>query len=213
MTKSNDVKLWGKARVEALSDGIFAIAITLLVLEIRLPELPHGAPNAEIWHAVRSIGPVFISFLITFVLAGSFWFMHHTTFHSVKYVTRSFTAINLLFLMFVTILPFSTGLIGRLGPNHPVALTIYFTNQLALGLSLNVLWYWAERQQLIEHPIPDPAVRFMIGFQPVACVAALVTVGVSPIASYYVFGLAMVVARRISRRKYKSLPANAPAPL
>jgi uncharacterized membrane protein len=204
-------KVWGKTRIEALSDGVFAIAVTLLVLDIRIPELPRGAPSREVWHAMAAIGPVFLSFLITFVLAGSFWFMHHATLHSVKYVTRGIASINLLFLMFISLLPFSTGLIGRLGPNHPAALAVYFTNQLALGLTLNLLWAYAKRHRLVEQPLPDPGLRFMIAAQPFAATAALGFVPFQPVGSYYAFLIAMLIARLIARRRYKSPAPDAPA--
>ncbi|HEX6464523.1 MAG TPA: TMEM175 family protein, partial [Vicinamibacterales bacterium] len=61
-------RAWGKARIEALSDGVFAIALTLLVLDIRLPEVARSLPNREILRALRSLGPSFLSFVITFVL-------------------------------------------------------------------------------------------------------------------------------------------------
>ena len=170
---------WGKTRIEALSDGVFAIA----------------------------------SFLITFALAGSYWFMHHATFHSIRSITRPVAMLNLPFLMFVSLLPFSTGLLSKLGLGHPVALAVYFSNQLALGLCLNVVWLVARRRGLIETPLPDPAIRFMIGAQPVSCVAALAAIAVNPMGSYWAYLIVTIVARRIAQRKFKPLPADAPAPL
>jgi len=211
-TRSVD-KLWGKARIEALSDGVFAIAVTLLVLDIHIPELPHHVSSREAWHAIAALAPIFFSFFITFILTGSFWFMHHVTFHSVKYVTRALVFINLGFLLFVSLLPFSTGLMGKLGPAHPVALVMYFVNQLALGLTLNALWLYAGRHRLLEEPLADPAMRFMIGAQPIACVAALATVLVAPILSFYVYLFVMLGSRRIARRRFKPLPEDSPAPL
>lgn len=213
MARISADKLWGKARIEALSDGVFAIAVTLLVLDIHIPELPHPVSNGEAWRAITALSPVFFSFLITFVLTGSFWFMHHVTFHSLKYVTRALVFINLAFLLFVSLLPFSTGLLGKLGLNHPVGLAVYFVNQLALGLTLNGLWFYAQRHRLVEEPLPDRSMRFMIGAQPLACVAALGTVAVSPIVSYYAYLFVMLGSRKIAHRRFKTLPADAPAPL
>jgi len=204
---------WGKMRIEALSDGVFAIALTLLVLDIRIPDLPRSTPPRDLLHAMTAIGPSVVSFVITFVLGGTFWYMHHATFHAVKAVTRGIAMINLLFLMFVSVLPFSTGLIGKLGPNNPVALAIYFTNQLALGLALNLLWLYARRHRHIAWPLVDRPVRFMIGVQPLACLAALGTIAVDPRASYYTFFVAMLAARALARRRFKAPPVDAPAPL
>src|SRR6516162_2111079 len=104
MSSQTAAKVWGKARVEALSDGVFAIAVTLLVLDIRIPELHRPVSSREAWHAIATLAPLLFSFFISFILTGSFWFMHHVTFHSLKYVTRALVFINLAFLMFVSLL-------------------------------------------------------------------------------------------------------------
>jgi uncharacterized membrane protein len=206
-------KTFGKGRLEALSDGVFAIAMTLLVLDIRMPETSKGASIPELLHALKTLGPAFFSFVMTFVLSGSFWFLHHVTFHNTKYVTRGLVAINILFLMFVSLLPFSTGMLGRLGPAHPFGVMLYFANQLALSLVLNLHWRYARNHGLLEEPAVYPRARFVIAVQPVCFVAAMATALVSPQASYWVIFIVMVVARRVANRRFKATPADAPAPL
>ena len=212
MTAVRGDKLWGKARLEALSDGVFAIVMTLIVLDIRLPEKRPHAPTSDDLYALAALGPVFFSFVMTFMLTGSFWFLHHVTFHNTKYVTRGLCAINVLFLMFVSLLPFSTGLLGRIGPGHPVAQIVYFSNQLALGLVLNLHWAYARSHGLLVDPIEDPRSRMAIAIQPLACVLALATVAFPPV-SYYAFLFGMLGGRVVARRRFKALPADAPAPL
>src|SRR6266851_2656861 len=73
-----------KGRVEALTDGIFAIVMTLLVLELKVPDLPHTAGRDEILAKMKDLRPFFFSFAITFVLSGSFWFFHHVLFHFIS---------------------------------------------------------------------------------------------------------------------------------
>ena len=206
-------KAWGKARIEALSDGVFAITMTLLVLEIRIPELPRHAPVGETLHALATLGPMLFSFSITFMLAGAFWYMHHLSFHNTKYVTRPVCAINVLFLMFVSLLPFSTGLLGRLGLDHPIALAVYFGNQLVLGVVLNLHWEYARRHGLLVSPISDPAGRFMIAVQPLGCLLALATIRFAPPLTYYAFVAVVGGSRVYTRRRFQPLPPNAPAPL
>jgi uncharacterized membrane protein len=203
----------GKARLEALSDGVFAIAMTLLVLEFKIPELPHHPTNGEVLHALALLGPMAFSFTITFVLTGSFWYMHHVTFHNTRYVTRGLCAINVLFLMFISLLPFSTALLGRIGPGHPVALAVYFGNQAVLGIVLNLHWLYGRRHHLIHSPPADPATRLLIAAHPLGCVLALATVPVYPPLSYYSLVAAVAAARVIGRRRFKAMPAEAPAPI
>jgi hypothetical protein len=71
MSRDFTTPIWGKVRIEALSDGVFAIALTLLVLDIRIPDLPRSVPSREALRAIQSLGPSFLSFLITFALGGS----------------------------------------------------------------------------------------------------------------------------------------------
>jgi TMEM175 potassium channel family protein len=209
-------KALGKSRLEALSDGVFAIAMTLLVLEIRMPDVSKAiSPDEirEVMHGLRGLGPVFFSFVLTFVLAGSFWFQHHVTFQNTRYLTRGLVAINILFLMFVSLLPFSTGTLGRLGLGHPIALAVYFGNQLALSLALNLHWRYARTHGLLVSPLIDPQARFMIASQPFCLLMALLAVAVFPPAGYWVFAIMIAIVRRVARRRFKALPADAPAPL
>ena len=71
MSKGMTEQTWGKIRIEALSDGVFAIALTLLVLDIRLPDLARGMPTRDVLHQMRLLGPSFLSFFITFMLGGT----------------------------------------------------------------------------------------------------------------------------------------------
>src|SRR5512140_2005213 len=137
-----------KHRMEALADGVFAIAMTLLVLELKIPDLPSTASGSEIWHAIRHEGPVFFSFLITFILSGAFWYLHQSLLRLLTELRGSLLAWNILFLMFVSLLPFSTGLLGRF-LTHSFAQEVYFGNQFALGMLLVLQWRAARAKGMI----------------------------------------------------------------
>jgi uncharacterized membrane protein len=139
---------FSKERIEMLCDGVFAIAMTLLVLDLKVPALPKGAPSAEIWRAVGEHGVAFFGFVLTFILAGQFWILHHVLFHYLRHATRALAMLNLLFLMFVSLLPFSTSMFTAFGPRQPVALTFYFGNQLMLSLLLLAQWLIGRRAGL-----------------------------------------------------------------
>ena len=186
--------------------------MTLLVLDIRLPDTTSHEP-AGILRAFRTLGPALFSFALTFVLAGSFWYLHHATFHNARYITRGLAMINVIFLMFVSLLPFSTSLLPRLGLGNSVGQAVYFANQLALSVILNVIWWFAGKHKLLVTPIADPLARFMIGLQPFWYAAAIVMAFVYPPVSYWVFFLGMMAGRRIAQRRFPALPADAPAPL
>jgi uncharacterized membrane protein len=139
-----------KSRIEALSDGVFSITMTLLVLELKVPEVMNHHSDQEMLHALLELKGELGSYIITFLIAGAFWYLHHLTFHFIKHVNGFLVWINLLFLMFVALLPFSAGLMGHLFI-HPVSQFFYFGNQLAIALLLNAHWGYAKwRHMLVE---------------------------------------------------------------
>lgn len=170
--------LWSTNRVEALSDGVFAIVMTLLVLELKVPALPREAPAAEIWHGVRELGPIFFSYFVTFALAGTFWYWHHQAFDEIEHVDGLLFALNLAFLSFVSLLPFSTAMLGAFRLHQPVSLGCYFGNLLAMAIFLIAFWTYAMRAGLVAKT-SDPRSRRRILprviAQAVACIVALAT--------------------------------------
>src|SRR5580693_8694231 len=95
------------SRIEALSDGVFAITMTLLVLKLEVPEVMHHSSNEEMLQQLLALGPEFATYVVTFLIAGGFWFLHHLTFHFIRHVNAFLVWVNLLYLMFVSLLPFS----------------------------------------------------------------------------------------------------------
>src|SRR5437763_13381123 len=138
-----------KQRLETLADGVFAIVVTLLVLEIKIPDLPRDASIGAMAHALRLQAPVFFSFAVTFLIAGAFWFLHQMSFHWIHRIDRPLVFINLGFLMFVSLLPFSTGMLGHFLGN-PVGQMFYFGNAVAMGMFLNLHWSYARRAGLMS---------------------------------------------------------------
>src|SRR5271170_4071790 len=96
----------GKSRIEALSDGVFSIAMTLLVLKLEVPEVMHHSSNEAMLQQLLALAPQFMTFVVTFLIAGGFWFLHHLTFHLLRHVDGFLVWVNLLLLMFVSLLPF-----------------------------------------------------------------------------------------------------------
>jgi uncharacterized membrane protein len=112
----------GKNRVEALSDGIFAIVMTLLILELHVPKLPATAANVEVTAALFDLWPKFVSYLVAFISLGVFWIAHHIMYHAVRRADRTLLWLNIVFFMFVSVMPFSTSLLN----SFPAALIAPF---------------------------------------------------------------------------------------
>lgn len=129
-------------RTVFFSDAVFAIAITLLALEIRLPDVA-DYPTA-LQEALIGLWPKFFSFLISFWFVGNYWVAHHRVFHYIRAYDRRLLLINLLFLMWIVLLPFSSSLLGEYG-NQQIVAIIYALHVAVTGLSLSWVWWYASR--------------------------------------------------------------------
>ena len=131
-----------QSRLDELSDGIFAIAMTVLVFNIRVPNLiPGTLSNTSLFHALSSIVPSLLSYLLSFALLFTYWRAHHF-FSSVyaKNVDLRLTNINAIFLLFVALVPFSTSLLSSYSQSQ-VAIAVYALNIILIGLAL----FWMRR--------------------------------------------------------------------
>lgn len=140
-------------RMDNLSDGIFAIVMTLLVLELRVPVIVDFSFQSLVQHLVQFL-PYLMSYLTSFAVLYSFWHSHHFI-ASVyaKNVTVKLSSINALFLFFIGLVPFSSHLLGEYY-NHPFAIITFATNIIMIGL---VLFYM---RQYIKHAKDIESVTF-----------------------------------------------------
>jgi uncharacterized membrane protein len=140
------------ARVLALSDGVFAIVITLLVLEIHVPELTQGQSLAE---ALREVRPSFNAFVVTFILAGMYWVGHRDLFALIRRTDRGLVWLNILYLLPVCLLPFGASLLGPY-EREPTALHIYGLLLVAIAVMRVVIWWYAtSRPHLLWQRLDD----------------------------------------------------------
>src|SRR5882672_98188 len=131
------------SRLETFSDGVFAIVITLLVLEIHVPLIAHAHVDVELLPSLLAMWPKYLSFATSFVIVGIFWIAHHQLFNLIHRVDRGFLWVNLVFLMCVSFVPFPTALMGEY-VGTPIAVIPYGLTLFVAGLALNVVWWYAE---------------------------------------------------------------------
>jgi uncharacterized membrane protein len=124
----------GKQRVEALSDGLYAIALTLLVLELKLPSLGEAATNADLLHALRELMPKVLTWTLSFWVMAVLWLSQVRVYSLVHSLSRTMVRLELAQLACVSLMPFSTALIGEHG-NLPAAAVVYAGNMLAITLT------------------------------------------------------------------------------
>lgn len=129
-------------RIEALTDGIFAIAMTLQVLSLNLPETAGILNEAGLHHLLIAQFDKFFNYARSFLLLAIFWIIHHQQFHSIIRTDRKHLWINIFMLMFVALIPFSTTLVGNFN-NDWMAEFFFGANLFFVGLFIQLNWYYA----------------------------------------------------------------------
>ncbi len=132
-------------RIEAFSDGVFAIVITLLVFEIKVPQMAMGNVEIALLHELGKLWPKFLSFVLSFVIVGIYWVAHHQLFHVIRRSDRTLLWLNNLFLLTVAFIPFPTALMGDY-ISAPIAVVPYGVTLITNGLALQLLWWYASRR-------------------------------------------------------------------
>lgn len=166
-----------KGRIEALTDGVFAIAMTLMIFNIHVPQFVHSPSAVGLGRSLAHLWPSFISYAISFFVLGIYWVGHHNQFHFIRKTDRNFLWLNLLFLFSVTLIPFSAALIGQYSDQR-TAVTFYGANLIATGLFLFAVWKYATNgRRLVDADLSSEVVRKAsqrILIAPVAFVLAII---------------------------------------
>jgi uncharacterized membrane protein len=164
-------------RLAALSDGIFAVSMTLLVLDLRVPASEAIHSERDLWHALAVLSPRLIIFLMSVMTNGIFWVGQQTQLNHFARADRNLAWIHIAFLCAITLTPFTTSLLAEF-IHYRTALLVYWFNILLLGAALYWSWTYAARYKLIAEDAPEdihPAVvrRIVIAQTLYACGAAL----------------------------------------
>lgn len=175
-----------QVRLDALADGIFAIVMTILVFEIRVPEITGIISDSILRMALLDISPLFLSYLLSFALLFTYWRSHHFI-ASVfaKNIDINFTNINAIFLFFVALVPFSSHFLGTYS-QYQVAVFVFAVNVICIGMSLYEMRRYVEKSKTIENveitPIENAHAYARILF-PVFC--ALLAILISSINTVF----------------------------
>lgn len=148
-------------RLEAFSDGVFAIAITILILELSVPELPKTLPKELIAQVLgRKLLELWpgklVAYILSFVVIGTYWVSHHMAFHHIRHSNRTLLWLNITFLLCVSFIPFPTALLGHYFEQR-IAVIIYAATLGFTSLVVQALWVYASyNHRLVDDDIsPD----------------------------------------------------------
>jgi len=180
-------------RVAALSDGIFAVAMTLLVLDLRVPAAGAVHSERDLWRALVALSPRLVIFLMSVMTLGIFWVGQQTQLNHFSRSDRNLAWIHISFLCAVCLVPFSTSLLAEF-IHYRVALLAYWFNIVLLGLTLYCSWSYAARRNLlaedVEADIHSAVVRRIVIAQSLyAAGAALCFLNTYAIAPRFCWGL------------------------
>lgn len=149
MRKYDQIAGFNRQRIEAISDGVFAIALTLLILDIKVPvsEIIHS--EKDLMDAFASLTPKLLSYFLSFMTLGIYWSAQSSQFHYISKSDRHLNWINLFFLLFVSVIPFTTAFLSEF-ITYKFAIFIYWLNLFLLGVMLAINWKYAKKNQFLS---------------------------------------------------------------
>lgn len=181
------------SRIEAFSDGVFAIAITLLVLEVKVPEVERGSGLA---HALVRLWPSYVAYAVSFLTIGIMWVNHHAAFERVATTDRGLLFRNMFLLGSVSFLPFPTAVLARYlrdgGNNARAAAVMYGLTMMVIGSGFAWLWHHLRRHPELLSATATPAgvqrafVRSAVG--PLVYLVATGVAAIAPVAALAIYG-------------------------
>jgi uncharacterized membrane protein len=194
-------------RLEAFSDGVIAIAITLLIIEIHVPDVKETEDGRHLWSHLWDLWPSYVGYLISFVVIGIMWANHHNIFKHIARVDHYLILINTIFLLFVCFIPFTTGVLAEyLGHEGEKTATIVYSGWFfATAIAYHLVWRYPSKIGHLLDPETDPAAVATItrrfNFGPPSYGLAFAVAFVYPPASLAILGLLALLY---------ALPSNAP---
>jgi uncharacterized membrane protein len=151
----------GLERLLFFSDAVMAIAITLLAIDIKVPEIPVASAAVELPLRLNELSPQIMSFVISFTVIGIYWSGHHRLFAFIQHCDNSLIALNLLFLFFIAVMPFTSGLLGHY-PYLPIGVVPYAIDVAAIGLATSAIWWYASHNhRLIDKTLDIRRIRIL----------------------------------------------------
>lgn len=178
-------------RLEAFSDGVFAIVITLLILDIRIPDVPYADLAGALWAAL----PRLSAYILSFVVIGLYWIFHYVYIDRIKMVDGTLIGLNMLMLLLVSFMPLPTSLIGRY-PLQPWPIVLYGACLVAMNVvGMVVLIYLRRHPRLAHEALSHSAFKDQLRVYIWVNVPYLVAIAIAftlPVVSYIIFSVILV---------------------
>lgn len=203
-------------RLLALSDGVVAIAITLIVLQLDIPTVSHATSPSQLAQALGNMGNQLVVYVISFAVIAQFWLAHHRVFRLVRGHDEGLAWVNFFFLFTITVMPFTSKLLGTYGQN-PVAVDVFALNLVLASLSATVVVIYGRWRHLLLPEVGDQ--ELAVGRWRGGIIAGLISISAvvawfsTSVAQYLWFGLFLtpwVVGWKVGRQPYASRRTGSP---
>lgn len=166
----------GLERIIFFSDAVMAIAITLLAINLRIPDIPASQEAQQLPHELALMAPRLFSFMLSFMVIGIYWISHHRNFGYICRYDATLLVLNLLFLFCIALLPFATDTLGRYG-DLPLPNVVYTLTAAGVGIAMSVMWYYAaHNRRLVDADMDVKLVHSMMWRVPVASLIFLASI-------------------------------------
>ena len=179
-------------RLETFSDGVFAVAITLLVLGLHV-----SAPRGALARALGLEWPHYATYVVSFLTIGIIWMNHHAQFERIEHADRTLMVLNLILLMIVTAIPFPTSLLATYlhdGADEQVAAAVYAGTLLAMSIAFFSTYLWAARQKLFAPWVGEQQVGYLVRRNGAGLLVYAIAIGVAFASASVSLALCGVVA-------------------
>ncbi len=196
-------------RIVFFSDAVFAIAITLLIIEIKVPHLEHDASDRDFWIALLKETPKIIGFLFSFFVIGAYWVGHHQIYGHIKKWNNGLIWRNVMFLAAIAFIPFSTAFFSEY-PSRFVPLFLYALSFSIAGFLETWQWRFAVKNQLIDEALSVATVKqhtWHYSILPLVGLTAILIGLITPLLSGFAFWL-IPILQRIIRRSFAEKVEN-----
>lgn len=207
--ESSERSRHGLDRALAISDGVFAFAVTLLVLDLVVPSLSPSASSIDLWQALTKEYSSFFSYVLSFLIAGVWWNAHHRNFGYIRSSNSTLRWLNLLFLLWIALLPFFTKILDQY-INLQLGVVLYAIDQAAAGISLTLVWMYASNNhRLIDKNMSESSLKFATLINLVPPIFFFVSIGISFVSPFLAtvtwFGMVPVLflVHRLKRKVEK----------
>jgi len=194
MSSSSSFPGLSTRRIEAFSDGVFSIVITLMAFQIKLPPIDSANAAQELPRALITLWPEFYTYALSFLMVGVYWIGHHNAYHHIQRSNRPLLWMNLVSLMIIALLPFSASVLGRYMDNQ-ISVVLYGSNIIAIGLANYAQWRYALNARLVNAEIEPwfvKKVNFRMLMAPAVAVSSILVSFINTRASVLLY-LALIV--------------------